>query len=171
MKQPTKEESFYKYLDEYRKQLRKGAVRAAYEGLMGYLQDLRLHLKNRHPDYFVSEVQFGLMDFSYFYFFPKTLKQQNLKIVILFIHDTVTFEVWLSGYNKAAQAKHWKRFVEGGWNKHPLAETTKGTDYITKAVLVDTPDFSNPDALADQIEKGTLQFISDVKGFIAEHKK
>jgi hypothetical protein len=170
MKQQAKGEPFHKYLDQYRAQLQKGAVRAAYKGLMGYLQDLRLHLKTGHPDFFVSGIQFGHMDFTYFYFFPKAIKRQNLKIVILFVHDTFRFEVWLAGYNKATQAKYWKLFMENGWNKAPLAPTTKGTDYIVQSVLVDNPDFSNLSALTNQIEKGALKFIDDVEGFLAAQK-
>ena len=101
-------ESFDKYLTEYRKQLQKGTVKEAYKGLMGYIDNLRLHLKNKYPDYFISDVHYGLMDYTYFYFFPKTLKRQNLKIMILFIHESFKFEVLLAGYNKNVQAQYWK---------------------------------------------------------------
>jgi hypothetical protein len=37
--------SFQQYLPEYRKQLAKGDIKAAYSGLMKYFDDLRLQLK------------------------------------------------------------------------------------------------------------------------------
>ncbi len=135
---------------------------------MEYFDSLRLHLKNKYPDYFLSDIHYGQMDYTYFYFFPKSLKRQQLKIVILFIHDTFTFELWLAGYNKAVQAKYWKLFKENNWNKYPTAPTAK--DSITNFTLVDKPDFSDVDALTSQIEKGTLKFISDVEGFLSKHK-
>jgi hypothetical protein len=39
-------ESFHEYINEYRKQLEKGAIQGAYKGLMEYIMSLRTHLKN-----------------------------------------------------------------------------------------------------------------------------
>jgi hypothetical protein len=168
MAQPIKAESFHQYLNEYRKQLNQGSIKEAYKGLMEYFTGLRLYLKNKYPDYFLSgSIHYGQMDYTYFYFFPKSLKRQKLKIVILFIHDTFALEVWLAGYNKDAQAKYWKLFKEKSWNKYHVAPTTKGVDYITNFVVVDNPDFSNLDALTSQIETGTMKFIKDVEEFLA----
>jgi hypothetical protein len=47
-------ESFHENMKEYRKQLEKGAIKKAYRGLMGYFNALRLFLKNKYPNHFVS---------------------------------------------------------------------------------------------------------------------
>lgn len=52
------------------------------------------------------------MDYTYLYFFPKTIQQQKLKVVILFSHDSFKLEVLLAGYNRDTQAKYWKIFKE-----------------------------------------------------------
>jgi hypothetical protein len=162
---------FQNYLNEYKKQLKKGAVKEAYKGLMQYFSNLRLHLKSKYPDYFLSgSIHFGQMDYTYFYFFPKTLKQQKLKIVIIFIHDTFTIQVMLAGYNKNAQAKYWKLFKENNWTKYPLTPTLKGVEYITEFTITDNPDFSNLNALTNQIETGTLTFIKDIENFLIKQK-
>jgi hypothetical protein len=157
-------------INEYRNQLKKGAVKSAYQGLMQFFDDLRLRLKGRFPDFFLSDVHYGQMDYTYFYFFPKTLKRLKLKVVILFVHDSFRFEVWLAGYNKSAQAKYLKLFKEKGWSKYHLAPSASGVDYISDYVLVDNPDFSDLDALTSQLENGTLKFIKDIEGFLFEHK-
>ena len=162
---------FDTYLAEYRKQLEKGVVAAAYKGLMQYFAQLRLQLEKKHPDYFLSgSIHEGQMDYTYFYFFPKTLRQQKLKVVILFTHSTFNFQILLAGYNRVVQAKYWNLLKENGWNKHPLAPSIKGFDYITHQTLIDKPDFSNLDALTKQIEMGTLAFINDVESFLANQK-
>jgi hypothetical protein len=171
MDQPMKEESFHKYINEYRKQLKKGAIKEAYKGLMEYFADLRLYLKNKYPDYFLSSsIHEGQMDYTYFYFFPKSLKNQKLKIVILFIHGTFTFEVWLAGYNKNVQAIYWKLFKENDWNKYHIASTARDVDSIIDFVLVENPDFSDLDTLTSQIERGTLKFIGDIETFLSNLK-
>jgi hypothetical protein len=109
------------------------------------------------------------MDYTYFYFFPKSLKKLNLKIVILFIHETFTFEIWLAGYNKNVQTKYWELFKESNWSKYHIAPTVKGVDYIVDYTLVDNADFSDLDALTKQIEKGILNFINDIEDFLSKH--
>jgi hypothetical protein len=35
--------------------------------------------------------------------------------------------------------------------------------------LADNPDFNDLDALTEQIEKGTLNFINDIEDFLSKH--
>lgn len=163
-------EPFHEYMDEYKKQLEKGAIQQAYKGLMAYIMELKTYFKNKYPDYYVSgSLYFGYMDMTYFSFIPESLKQRNLKIAIVFIHEAFRFEVWLAGNNKQVQTQYWELFKESGWNKYHLVPTTKGVDSILEYVLVDKPDFSDLDALTRQIETETLQFIKDVVSFISKH--
>ena len=160
---------FHEYMDEYREQMRKGDIAEAYKGLMDYIMNLRTHFQNKYPDYFVSgSIYYGYMDMTYFSFFPKSLKNLNLKIAIVFIHKTFKFEVWLAGYNKQIQTKYWKLIKENDWNKYHLVTTTKGVDSILEHILVDNPDFSNLDSLTKQIETSILEFIQDVENFLSK---
>jgi Family of unknown function (DUF7000) len=94
-------ESLQENINEYRRQLEKGAIQKAYRGVMEYIMDLRTNLKNKYPDYFVSgSIYYGYMDMTYFSFFPKSLKDRNLKIAIVFLHEPFRFEAWLAGVNK-----------------------------------------------------------------------
>ncbi len=161
--------SFHEYMNEYRKQLEKGAIQKAYKGLMEYVMDLRTYFKNKYPDYFVSGgIYYGYMDMTYFPCFPKSLKNRNLKIAIVFIHETFRFEAWLAGFNKQVQAKYWKLFTESDWDKYPLVSSIKGVDSIIEHILVENPDFSDLDALTKQIERETLKFITDIESFLSE---
>lgn len=161
-------DSFQEYIDEYRKQLKKGEIQKAYKGLMEYLMELRRYFQKKYPDYFVSgSIYQGYMDMTYFSFTPKTLLAQKLRIAIVFLHEAFRFEVWLAGYNKQVQSKYWKMIKKSGWNKYPLVASTQGADSIVESILVDTPDFSNSNGLTKQIENAVLRFISDVDSFLA----
>ncbi|MBN2089870.1 hypothetical protein JW964_09655 [candidate division KSB1 bacterium] len=163
--------SFQENINEYRKQLEKGAIQAAYRGLMEYIMDLRTYFKNQYPDYFVSgNIYYGYMDMTYFSLTPISLKQRNLKIAIVFNHDTFRFEVWLGGYNKQVQSKFWKVFQESDWKKYHIVSTTKGVDSIIEYILVDNPDFSDLNNLTKQIESEALIFIEDVKIFLSQYE-
>jgi hypothetical protein len=163
-------ESFREYMIEYRKQLEKGAIQKAYQGLMEYVMALRTHLKTKYPDYVVSgSIYSGYMDMTYFSFFPKSIKDRDLKIAVVFIHDTCRFEGWLAGYNKQVQSKYWKLIKESGWDTYHLVPTTVGADSILEHGLVDNPDFNDLDGLTKQIEGGILKFIADVEFFLSAH--
>lgn len=159
--------SFQENMIEYRTQLEKGVISNAYRGLMDYIIDLKSHLKNKYPDYFVSgSIYYGYMDMTYFSFFPKTLKDRNLKIAIVFIHETCQFEAWLAGSNRQIQDKYWQLIKESGWDKYRIVTPGTGVDSILELVLVSNPDFSDLPRLSDQIEQQTLIFIQDIEHFL-----
>jgi hypothetical protein len=163
-------ESFHVYINEYKKQLKLGAVQKAYKGLMDYILELRTYFKNKYPAYTVSgSIYYGYMDMTYFSFFPESLKQRNLKIAVVFIHETCRFEIWLAGYNKQVQTKYWQLVKSSGWDKYRVVPTTQGADAIIEFVAVADPDFSDLEALTSQIEHTALQFIEDVENFLAAH--
>ena len=164
-------ESFHETMKEYRKQLRKGVIQEAYKGLMEYIKGLRTHFKDKYPDYSVSgSIYQGYMDMTFFSFSPKSLKDRNLKIAIVFIHDTFRFEVWLAGYNKQVQSEYWKLFKESDWDTYHLVSPAKGVDSILEHILVDNPDFRDLDTVTKQIEKETLKFLKDVETFLSDHE-
>jgi hypothetical protein len=162
--------SFHESMNEYRKQLEKGVIQKAYRGLMDYLQALRAHFQKAHPEFSVpGSLYFGYMDMSYFSIVPESLKQHNLKIAVVFLHEAFRFEVWLAGANKQVQTKYWEMIKESGWDKYHLVPGTQGYDSIIERVLVDDPDFSDLDILTKKIESGTLEFIKDVENYLSKH--
>lgn len=161
-------ESFHEAMNEYRILLEKGTIQRAYKGLMEYIMDLRTYFKTKYPDYFVSgSIYYGYMDMTYFSVIPESLKQRNLKIAIVFIHETFRFEVWLAGYNKQVQTKYWQLFKDCGWNQYRIVPNPKSVDSILEHTLVDNPDFNDLNALTHRIERETLIFIKDVENFLS----
>jgi hypothetical protein len=154
---------------EYRKQLKKGAIRKAYQGLMQYMMNLKNHFSNKYPDFSASgSIYYGYMDMTYFSVVPRPLKDRDLKIAIVFVYDSFRFEVWLSGRNQKVLAKYWKIFTDSGWDRYTIAAQGKWADSILEHILVENPDFSDLEALTRQIDEGTLKFIKDVESFLTK---
>jgi hypothetical protein len=153
---------------EFRKQLEKGAIQKAYLGLMEYMMSLKNHFSSKYPNYSTpGSLYNGYMDMTYFSILPKSLKDKDLKIAVVFLYDTFRFEVWLSGKNKQVLTKYWQIISKSRWDKYKVVEPAKGVDSVVEHILVDNPDFSNLDALTKQIEQGTLKFIQDIERFLA----
>ena len=162
--------SFPEAMDEYKKQLKKGAIQEAYQGLMAYFRDLSSHFKKKYPEYSVSgSIYYGYMDMTYFSLFPESCKRRKLKIAIFFVYDKIRFEVWLSGANRNVQAEYWKLMKDSDWQKYHHATNPKREDYVIDHVLISEPDFTDLDTLTQQIERGTLAFIRDVEGFLSKY--
>jgi hypothetical protein len=154
---------------EYRKQLEKGAIQKAYQGLMQYMMSLKNYFSNQYPDFSVSgSIYYGYMDMTYFSVVPGSLKDRELKIAIVFVYDPFRFEVWLSGRNQKVLAKYWKIFTESGWDRYKIAPQGKWADSILEHILVENPDFGDLEALTRQIDQGTLKFIKDVESFLTK---
>jgi hypothetical protein len=162
--------SLQENMDEYKKQLEKGIIQKAYQGLMEYMMSLRNHFTNKYPDFSVPRsIYFGYMDMTYFSILPKSLKDRDLKIAIVFLYDTFRFEIWLSGKNKQVLSKYWKVFNKSNWDKYKVVEPGKGVDSIVEYILVDNPDFSDLEVLTKQIDKGTVKFIQDIESFLTQN--
>jgi len=154
---------------EYKKQLEKGIIQKAYQGLMEYMMSLKNHFTNRYPDFSVpGSIYYGYMDMTYFSILPKSLKDRDLKIAIVFLYDAFRFEIWLSGKNKQVLAKYWKIIKEHNWDKYKIVAPEKGVDSILEHILIDNPDFSDLEVLTRQIDHGTLKFIQDIESFLTQ---
>ncbi len=161
--------TFDESMAEYRKQLQKGQLQTAYQGLMAYFRDLRSHFERAHPHYPPSaNIYYGYMDMTYFALFPESLKARKLKIPIVFVHDTFRFEVWLSGANRRAQSACWELLQEIGWNKYRLAKNPRTEDFVIAHILEEDPDFSDLTRLTGQIDAGTAAFIREIENKFAE---
>jgi Family of unknown function (DUF7000) len=168
-KVPISMKSFPDCMETYKELMNKGEIQVAYSGLMEFILGLRNHLKNSHPEFYVSGNFYqGYMDFTYFSFTPNSLKKHRLRVAIIFVHKTLEFKVCLGGLNKKAQAIYWEKFIEKGWNKYEIPKSIKGSDFIIESTITTEPDFSNPKDLTNQLEKGILKFAKDVELYISK---
>jgi len=116
---------------EYRQQMAKGAIQRAYKRLMEYMLGAARAFEKTAPEFAIpGGLYFGYMDMTYFAIIPPALKERQLKIAIVFIHESCRFEIWLSAVNKTVQAKYWKMVKESGWDIYHLLPDLKGMDAI-----------------------------------------
>lgn len=159
-------------MKEYRKQLDKGIINYAYQGLMDYMLTLKTYFMKNYPDYSVSSnLYLGYMDMTYFSIVPSALKIRKLKIAVVFIHEKLCFEVWLAAVNKKVQRAYWQLMKDSDWTKYRLVPNPQGVDAIMEHTIIEAPDFSDLDRLTKQIEEETLAFIKVIEDFFSHLPK
>ncbi len=152
--------------DEYKQLLAEGKVQQAYRGILQFMLRLQTRLKTEQPDFDVSGLYQGYMDMTYFSFTPAALSASGLKIAIVFLHESFTFQVWLSARNRKLQEKFINLLKQTGWNPAEISAVGPGIDSIVENTLVFQPDFEDPRSLSDQILAGSLEFSSKVEDFL-----
>jgi hypothetical protein len=132
------------------------------------MSGLKSHLEKDYPDYYTSALYFGYMDMSYFAFTPPDLKENKLKVAIVYLHEGGRFEAWLGGNNRKIQAEFIEWLSEKTLGKYRLSKPASGVDSIIESVLVEDPDFDKLEVLKIQIEKKTIKFINDMTDILEQ---
>lgn len=97
---------------EYRKLMQTTNLQKCYQEIIKLIKYIRTELQKEMPDHdFMGQVVENRMDFSYFQAITPKLKELGLKVQVVFIHKTRTFEVWMSGYNRKIQSKYHRQLV------------------------------------------------------------
>ena len=147
---------------EYTAQLQKGQIQEAYKGIMTFMSGLKTYLQSRHTYYTTTGLYFGYMDMTYFAFTPPELKDRNLKIAIVYLHQENRFELWLGGTNRKVQAQYIEIFKEKDITPYKLSQVSPGVDSIIESSVSEQPDFDDADTLMQIIEEKTVEFANQI---------
>ncbi len=139
-----------------------------YSGAFGFMKGLRSYLIRNYPvGYTIGSLYSNDTSITYFPFTPIELKEQKLKIAIVYNHTDNRFEVWLAGQNKTIQKKYWTLFKESDWNTYHIPVSVEKGFSIVESVLVEHPDFNDATDLIEQIEAGVVAFIREMDNVLA----
>ena len=161
--------SLKELFEEYKKQLQIGHIQKAYQGILDFMTSLRLHLEKSNSNVSLSSsIQNYYLEVSYFFIVTEMLKKEKLKIVLFFYHNSFTFDVWLSGNNKAVRKKFTEKLSPKSLSKFKSSITVNDEFSIVRHTLVDNADFSDSKALVKKIEKGILLFIDNTEKLLTK---
>lgn len=147
---------------EYQLQLKRGAIQKAYREILGFISGLKTHLKRTYPSFHFSALYQGYMDMTYFSFTPEELKEKDLKIALVYLHEENRFEAWLSAVNRGVAEEYIEQLKDMDTSGYRIVEASPGIDYITLKILTESPDFDDPKKLIDEIELKSISFIRDM---------
>ena len=152
----------------YQKQLQEGKIQIAYKGIMSFMGKLKSYLSEMHSDYLVGALYFGYMDMTYFAITTTELKDKQLKIAVVYLHQENCFELWLSATNKKIQAQYIDKLKDKDLKGYQLSVSQPGIDSIIESRIIDHPNFNESISLKVELDKLTQKFIEDVKEMIID---
>jgi hypothetical protein len=154
--------SLNEHIAEYSAQLGKGSIQKAYRGIMNFMSDMKGYLERKHPEYSSSSLYLGYMDMTYFAFTPPALKEMKLKIAVVFLHEECRFELWLAASNRKVRSDYIEFLSTKDIGRYTLSQASPEVDSIIASIMVEQPDFDNPEKLKEKIQAGTIEFAGDM---------
>ena len=159
-------ENIYQHVNAYKNTLKRHEIQEGYQGLMRFINRFRFRLQKSYPEYNIpSCIHEGQMDMSYFACSPEQIKQNKLKIAVVFDHETFAFEIWLVGQNKKVQKQYWEMFKQSDWDVYALTKSPEHA--IVMHELTRDPNFEETEELNEFLEHGVVEFIECIKEVLA----
>lgn len=151
------------YINDYKNIIQTTNLQKGYQEFVKFFRYLRTYLEKQMPGYiFTRNIVENNMDYSYFQFTNQSLKAKGLKIVIAFIHQSFTYEVWLSGVNRKVQNEYYNILRNRNVIKYTLTNNPNKTDYILKNQIIKSCNYDNIDLLLKEMELNIIDFINNL---------
>ncbi len=156
--------TFNDYVSIYKEQLEKEDIQKAYIKLVKYVMRLKSILsKNLSHGFSFGNIFQGYMDYTYFYFSNRYLKDKKLRFGVVLNHPQMRFELWLLGQNLEIQESCWNLLKTSKWNN---SRTTKPQYSVLETVIIENPDFNDLEALTQQIEIKISQVSNEIIDYL-----
>ena len=150
-------------LNTYKKHVQEGTLPKQYQQLIAFLRQLsnQLH-KTYAPQLKLGKLYEGNMEYSYLPFSSPTLKPLKLKFVLVLDHNSLCFNICLSGQNKSIRKKYWQLLKESNYTKYPLVKNIDNSLSIVEFPLDLSYSFDEEEHMRREIEEKTLDFVRNI---------
>ena len=164
-------ETFNELMSDFKVQLNKGKIQRAYRYIFDIFADLGNELKS-HKDKSISinSLYHGYLDMTYLPVMTELLRDNGLKIAVVFNYSLFQFEIWLSAINRKRRKEVLEIIANSKWNKYKTVENDANTDAIIELKINGIYEFGNKNRIVTLIAKETYAFISEIEKFIIDMK-
>jgi hypothetical protein len=154
------------HIKHYNHQLNLGHIQKAYRGIMEMMSQLKITWDNQYPEIPSGALYAGYMDMTFISVKPAVLSDVDLRVSIVYLHESHTFEVWLVARNRKIQSQIHDHLKKKELGRYTLSELGPGVDSIIALTCVADPDFDNTEKLIMEIIEKTQDFIADMAGLV-----
>ncbi len=149
-----------KSIEIYKEQLSHGYIQTAYITLTKYVAELK---RNFSKDYSTSNIGFGYLDYTYFYFINDYIKSKNLKFALILNHEKMQFELWLCARTADIQKKVWDLLKESKWNKN-INDMPKYS--VLEVVIENNIDFKDKRGMTKNIIEQSYALSLEIQEYL-----
>jgi hypothetical protein len=154
------------HIEHYNQQLSLGNIQIAYRGIMVMMSQLKTMWDAQYPLTPSGSLYTGYMDMTFISVKPAVLSDIDLRVSIVYLHESHTFEAWLVARNRKIQSQIHNRLKEKEIGQYTLSELGPGIDAIISTILIADPDFDNVEFLIQEIMEKTQYFIIDMTNLV-----
>lgn len=124
-------ENINSLMSDFKVQLNKGRIQRAYRYIFDIFSDLTSALKRLDDKAIsVNSLYHGYLDMTYLPVITGKLKENGLKIAIVFNYSSFQFEIWLSAVNRRKRKEVLDAIIVSKWRKYKTVENDANTDAI-----------------------------------------
>lgn len=154
------ENEVQKSIEIYKEQLSYGYIQTAYITLTKYVAEL----KGKFPkNYSTSNIGFGYLDYTYFYFTNDDIKNKSLKFALVLNHEKMQFELWLCARTADVQKQYWNLLKDSKWNKN-RNEMPKYS--ILEVVLENQIDFNTKENMTKNMINRSVSLALEIQEYL-----
>jgi hypothetical protein len=163
-------ENLNELMNDLKVQLNKGRIQKAYRYIFDIFSDLGNELKaNKDKTISTNSLYHGYLDMTYLPVITGVLKDNGLKIAIVFNYSLFQFEIWLSAINRKKRKEVIEIISNSKWIKYETVENDENTDAIIEFKINGINEFDNKNRILSIITKETISFIDDIEKFIRNY--
>lgn len=155
-----------RHIKHYNQQLSLGHIQKAYRGIMEMMSQLKIAWDNQYPETPSGSLYAGYMDMTFISVKPAVLSDMDLRVSIVYLHESHTFELWLVARNRKIQSQIHDLLKKKDLGHYTLSELGPGIDAIIAMTCIADPDFDNTEKLVMEIIEKTQHFITDMVGLV-----
>lgn len=155
-----------RHIEHYNQQLKLGHIQKAYRGIMEMMSQLKIAWDNQYPETPSGSLYAGYMDMTFISVKPTVLSDMDVRVSIVYLHESHTFEAWLVARNRKIQSQIHDQLKTKDLGPYILSELGPGIDSIIAMTCIADPDFDDTEELIKGIIEKTQEFIADMVGLV-----
>jgi hypothetical protein len=114
----------------------------------------------------INSIYPGYLDMTYIPVITKKLKENGLKVAIVFNYTLFQFEIWLSSINRKRRREVIKIISNKQWKNCKISSSNE--DAIIEVIIDEIKDYKGLEKIVELLKEKTILFIADIEEFLTE---
>lgn len=162
-------ENYNELMDALKEQLKKGQIQKAYRYIFDTFSKLSNELKSTsQKNISVNTIYHGYLDMTYLPVLTDMLKENGLKVAVVFNYEVFQFEIWLSAINRKKRQDILVKMDRLQWHAELRTQNDENLDAIIVMPVTQISDFNIQNTIVQLLFQNTIFFIDEIEHFLKQ---